>query len=193
MPHKFDIRERQHLLDDTRYESLQPEQLLRRLGLKAGDTMADIGCGPGFFTLPAAEIVGPQGVVIAADVQGEMLSAVKSRVVERGLTNVRVLKTSETDISLPPGSVDFALLAFVLDEVEHRSSFLHRVARILKPGKRVVVIEWQKHETEVGPPLADRLSPEETLEDAQAAGLALDEREELNDHHYLMTFTQASH
>lgn len=193
MPHRFDTREKQRLLDESRYEALHPEQLLRRLGLKEGDTMADIGCGPGFFTVPAAEIVGPQGTVYAADVQGEMLSAVKSRVVEQGLTNVHVVKTSETDVPLPQSSVDFVLLAFVLNEVEHRSSFLHRLARVLKPNGRIIVIEWQKRQQEVGPPLVDRLSPEEVLSDAQAAGLTSDQREDLNDNQYLATFTANSH
>lgn len=192
MPRPFDIREKQRLLDDSRYEALQPKQMLLRLGLKEGDTMADIGCGPGFFTLPAAEIVGSHGTVFAADVQGEMLSAVKSRTVEQGVTNVRVVKTSEMDVPLPQASADFVLLAFVLDEVNHRSTFLHRVARILKPGGTIAVIEWQKHEQVEGPPLDDRLSPDELLADAQAAGLVIDKREDLNDHQYLCTFVTAA-
>ncbi|MGH2486323.1 MAG: class I SAM-dependent methyltransferase, partial [Ktedonobacterales bacterium] len=96
MPTKFDARKRQSLLSEERELALKPEKLLRELGLKEGNTMADIGCGPGFFTVPAAQIVGEKGVVLAADVQGEMLSAVKSHITEKGLKNVRVVKTSDT-------------------------------------------------------------------------------------------------
>lgn len=193
MPHKSDIRERQRLLSEERYEALHPESLLRELGLKQGDTMADIGSGPGFFTIPAAQIVGEHGLVLAADVQGEMLSAVKGRVTEHGLTNVRVVKTSETDVPLPPESCDFVLLAFVLDEIEQRSRFLHRVARLLKPDAPIVVLEWRKEEQTEGPPIDDRISEEELTADAQAAGLRISESRDLNDHQYLCVLTSAKH
>ena len=91
MPHRFDARQRFRLLSEERQAALQPESLLRSLGLKEGMTLADIGCGPGFFTLPAAQIVGPSGSVFAADIEGEMLSTVRSRVTAEGLTNVRIV------------------------------------------------------------------------------------------------------
>ena len=193
MPHKFDTRQRQRLLSEERYEALQPESLLRDLGLKQGDTMADIGCGPGFFTIPAAQIVGKRGLVLAADVQGEMLTAVKGRVAEHELTNVRVVKTSETDVPLPAESCDFVLLAFVLNEIDQRSRFLHRVARLLKPEAHIVVLEWRKEEQTDGPPLEDRLSEEELTADAQAAGLRISQSRELNDRQYLCVLTSARH
>jgi ubiquinone/menaquinone biosynthesis C-methylase UbiE len=190
MPQKFDIRQRQELLSEQREATLHPEALLRRLGLARGDTVADIGCGPGFFTLPAAEIVGEGGVVLAADIQGEMLSAIRTRAAEHGLANVHVVKTSDKEIPIPDASCDVVLLAFVLDEVEQRSSFLHRAARLLKPGGRLAVLEWEKEQQPDGPPLVDRISPEELRADAEAAGLYLDEQRELNDQHYICVFTR---
>lgn len=193
MPHKFDTRNRNLLLSEERHEALKPEELLRSLGLKRGQTMADIGCGPGFFTVPAATIVGPRGLVIAGDVQGEMLSAVRSRVAEQGLENVRVVKTSDMEVPLPPATCDLVLLAFILDEVPQRARFLHRAARLAKPGGRIAVLEWEKHETPVGPPLEDRISPEELIADAAAAGLTMEEQRALNEHQYLCVFVPATH
>lgn len=188
MPQRFDTRKRFHLLSDERAAMLQPEKLLRDLGLSEGMTIADIGCGPGFFTIPAAQIVGPKGVALAADIQGEMLSAVRSRALEHGLTNVRIVKTNDREIPIPPGSCDFALLAFTLHEIEHRASFLHRAARALKPGGRLIALEWDKVEGPIGPPMEDRISPDELIADAQAAGLrAVDERELTTDQ-YLRVF-----
>lgn len=187
MPQKTDPRQKQALLSEERHEALQPEKLLRKLGVRAGDTVADIGCGPGFFTLPAAEIAGERGVVLAADIQGEMLTTVRSRAAEQGLTNVRVLKTSESEIPLPEGSCDFVLLAFVLDEVDQRSTFLHRAARAMKPTGKLAVLEWDRVESE-GPPLADRISREELVEDAHAAGLNVRDSGDLGESQYYYVF-----
>ena len=193
MPHKFDTRDRNLLLSDERHEALKPEELLRSLGLKRGQTMADIGCGPGFFTLPAAHIVGPSGLVMAADVQGEMLSAVRSRVAEQGLENVRVVKTSDTEVPLPADTCDLVLLAFVLDEVPMRSRFLHRAARLARAGGSIAVLEWEKHETPVGPPLEDRIAPDELIADATAAGLKMEEQRALSEDQYLCVFVPTAH
>ncbi len=191
MPQKFDARKKYLLISEERQAVLQPETLLRELGLKEGDTFADIGSGPGFFAIPAAQIVGERGLVLAADIQGEMLTAVKSRAGEYGLQNVRVVKTSETEIPLPPGSCDMVLLAFTLHEIESHASFLHRAARALKPTGRLVVIEWEKREQESGPPYADRISQEGLLADAEAAGLREESHRQLNDDHYLYVFSRA--
>ena len=191
MPQRFDTRMRFNLLSDDRAAALQPEKLLRDLGLSEGMTLADIGCGPGFFTIPAAQIVGPSGLVLAADIQGEMLSAVRSRALEFGLTNVRIVKTNDREIPIQPASCDLALLAFTLHEIEHRASFLHRAARVLKPGGRLIALEWDKAEGTIGPPLEDRITPEELVADAQAAGLRMVEARELSADQYLRVFTGA--
>jgi ubiquinone/menaquinone biosynthesis C-methylase UbiE len=191
MPRKFDPRDRELLISEERHAQLQPRALLRQLGLKSGDIIADIGCGPGFFTLPAAEIVGERGIVLAADIQGEMLSALKTRLVEHGLTNVRLMKMNDTETPLPPHFCDLVLAAFVLHEAPARASFLRRLALLLKPEGRLAVLEWEKHEKEPGPPLEYRISPEELVADAHAAGLRLRKRRELNEHQYLAVFTPA--
>ncbi len=185
MSRKFDPRLKDRLLTEERYELLRPAELLRSLGLKSGHTIADIGCGPGFFTVPAAEIVGEKGRVLAADVQGEMLSAVRARVMEHGLSNVRIVKSSDTEVPLPPGCADLVLLAFTLDEIDQRARFLHRVGRLLNADGKMAILEWEKREEPEGPPIADRVSGDEVVKDAEAAGLRLVEQRSLNDHHYL--------
>jgi ubiquinone/menaquinone biosynthesis C-methylase UbiE len=193
MPNKFDTRKKDVLLSDERLEALRPEELLRDLGLGAGQTVADIGCGPGFFTLPAARIVGEQGHVFAADVQGEMLTAVRARAAEAGLANIRVVKTSDTEIPMPAASCDFVLLFFVLHEIDQRAHFLHRAARLLKPEGRLAVMEWRRSEQMEGPPQADRIDPEELEADAQAAGLHVAEQREVNDRQYLALLEPVKH
>lgn len=191
MPHKFDVREKQLLLSEEREAILQPEKLLTALGLKPGHTIADIGCGPGFFALPAARIVGEYGRVLAGDIQGEMLTAVRSRATEAGLENVRVVKTGEVEIPIVPESCDFVLLAFVLNEIEQRATFLHRAARLLKPSGRLAVLEWQIRDEVSGPPLSERIPPEELEEDARTAGLRMSEQGDLGDGQYYCVFVPA--
>jgi ubiquinone/menaquinone biosynthesis C-methylase UbiE len=193
MPTKFDARKKDVLLTMERQEELQPEQLLKGLGLKRGDSMADIGCGPGFFTLPAAEIVGPEGTVYAADIQGEMLTAVRSRARERGLANIHVVKTNERDVPLRPECCDLILVAFTLHEIELHATFLRHLARSLKPKGRLAVVEWEKVQHAEGPPLEDRIAPDELIADAQAAGLRLERRRELNAHQYQCVFARLGH
>jgi len=190
MPQRFDTRKRYHLLSEEREATLQPEKLLRDLGLSEGMTIADIGCGPGFFTIPAAKIVGEQGHALAADIQGEMLSTVRSRALEHGLSNVRIVKTNDREIPIASGSCDYVLLAFTLHEIDHRASFLHRAARTLKPGGRMIVIEWDKAPGPIGPPLEDRITPEELAADAQAAGLRQMEERALASDQYLRVYEQ---
>jgi ubiquinone/menaquinone biosynthesis C-methylase UbiE len=189
MPVKFDPRLKDQLLSEERQKLLQPAKLLRSLGLRAGEALADIGCGPGFFTLPAAEIVGVRGLVYAADVQGDMLSAVRTRANEANLNNVQVIKSSDTQVPIPPASVDVVLLAFTLHEIDQRARFLHRVSRLLKPGGKLVVIEYEKQSDAPGPPANVRLTAEDLAKDAEAAGLTVAEQRSLNVYHYLCVLT----
>ena len=192
MPHKFDARNKFRLLSEERHAALQPEKLLRDIGLTTGMTLADIGCGPGFFSIPAAQIVGPNGSIYAADIQGDMLSTVRTRASEADLTNIRVVKTNDRESPITSASCDVVLLAFVIHEIDSRASFLHRAARLLKPGGRLVILEWEKIEEPSGPPLDERMTPEDTLADAQAAGLHLAEARSLTPSHYLRIFELAA-
>ena len=187
MPTKFDVRNRHVLLSEERHDDLHPDTLLTELGLQAGQSVADIGCGPGFFTLPAARIVGTEGQVFAADIQGEMLTAVRSRAAEAGLTNVHVVKTSDAEIPIPSASCDFVLLFFVLHEIGQRAHFLHRAARLLKPEGKIEVLEWRTDGVKEGPPAEDRVDAAELEADAQAAGLRVIEQREVSERYYLAT------
>ncbi len=193
MSKKFDARLKDRLLASERYERFPPAETLRAFGLKAGDTIADIGCGPGFFTLPAAEIVGPQGRVIAADVQSDMIAAVSDRVKEARLTNVVIVKASDAEVAIPPESCDLVWLCFMLHEVPRRSGFLHRLRGVVKPGGSLAIIEWEKVESEMGPPVDERVTPDEIIADAQAAGFAVRERRQMAPDIFAIVIAPLSH
>jgi ubiquinone/menaquinone biosynthesis C-methylase UbiE len=188
MGRKFDPAIKHMLLAEDRMQRFDRYEFLRSLGVNEGKILADLGCGPGFFTLPAAELVGPIGRVYAVDVQQEMVDALRVRLAQEDITNVIVRRSSELDPSIPQHSADLALLAFVLHEIDQRSSFLLAAKRLLKPDGRVAVLEWEKIETPVGPPVDDRIIADEIIADAAAAGLELVEHRSPHEWHYLLVF-----
>jgi ubiquinone/menaquinone biosynthesis C-methylase UbiE len=192
MSRKFDPAIKHLLFAEDRMQRFDRYELLRSLGVGGGKAVADLGCGTGFFTLPAAELVGPTGKVFAVDVQQEMVDDLRSRLAQQGLKNVVVRRSSELEPSIPQRSVDLALLAFVLNEIDQRSSFLLAAKRLLRDDGRIAVVEWEKIETPVGPPLEVRVTADEIIADAAAAGLELVEQRSLHEWHYLLVFVPRS-
>jgi ubiquinone/menaquinone biosynthesis C-methylase UbiE len=188
MGRKFDPAMRHMLLADDRLQRIDRAAFLRSLGVSEGKAVADLGCGPGFFTLPASELVGPTGKVYAVDVQQEMVDDLRARLAQQGIANVAVRRSTELDLAIQQRSVDLALLAFVLHEVDQRSSFLLAAKRLLRDDGRIAVVEWEKTETPVGPPVEVRLAADEVIADATAAGLDLVEQRSLGEWEYVLTF-----
>ncbi len=184
--HRFDPANVARLLGDERRALLPPLETLRAAGLGPGQTVVDLGCGPGYFTIPAAELVGEQGRVYGVDVQPEMVDACRRRAAEAGATRVEVVRSDESRVPLPDAIADRVLLAFVLHEADDQQALLGEVRRLLKPDGEVACIEWRKQEGPPGPPREHRLSEEEAAALADAAGLRVIGRHALNDYHYLL-------
>lgn len=172
MPHKFDPQRRSVLVSDERHQRQPPARLLAAIGIRPGVRLADIGCGPGFHTLPAAGLVGPAGRVHALDVQEAMVAEVRQRAAAAGLDNVESLVCAEVRLPLPPASVDIALLANMLHECEDPVALLRDVRRILAPGGRAAVIEWRKEPMPLGPPLEERMTDAAVADALTAVGFA---------------------
>lgn len=114
---------------------------LNRAGLRAGETVLELGPGPGAFTVDAAQRVGPEGRLIAVDIQPEMIAQVKARVREAGLANVETHVASAYDLPVDDGTVDRAFLITVLPEIPDPVRGLREVHRVLKPGGIVSTTE----------------------------------------------------
>jgi ubiquinone/menaquinone biosynthesis C-methylase UbiE len=165
--------ERRHVLkDEDRRRRLQPERILDEADVQPGETVVDVGAGPGFWTELLAKRVGPHGHVFAVDVEPVMLDELRTLVRERGLSNVDVAQSEETSIPLEEGIADLVLLVFVLHEPPDPMAFLAEIIRLLKPSGRVLVVDWQDWPTEQGPPLEVRISQEEAKALLGAAGLS---------------------
>jgi len=173
MARVFDPKEKHKLDSPERKKRLPAEAILKEFGLREGEKFLDIGCGTGYFTLPAARLLGPSGKVYAVDISSEMLEEVKRRAKESGLTNIEYVLSRVYEIPLPSGLAEKALLAFVLHELEDPVRFLKEVQRLLKTEGQLLVLEWQKRETPMGPPVKERLSEEDVLQFLKETGFGV--------------------
>lgn len=119
--------------------------MVQGFGIQKGDHIADFGVGHGYFTIPLARAAGANGKVYAIDVQDAALDAVRSKAGFEHLLNIEYVRA---DLDLPGGShlndryIDFVLIANVLFQVENKDMILREAWRILRPGGRLAMIEW---------------------------------------------------
>ncbi|MBI5454826.1 MAG: methyltransferase domain-containing protein [Deltaproteobacteria bacterium] len=179
--HKYSPEKIGRLLRPARVREIRPLAVLKDAGLKKGDSIADVGSGPGFFSFPASRIVGKEGAVYAIDTQKEMIEGLKK---QSPPPNVVPVLSGENSIPLDGSTVDFALVAYVLHETESKAKFLKEIRRIMKPGARLLVIDWKKKKEGHGPPREERLSIKTVEGFLRKAGFVSVKASPLNDSHY---------
>ncbi len=141
-----------------------PDRILCGL-VQPGQIAADIGCGMGYFTLPLARMLGPQGRVYAVDLQAQMLAGLQRRATKAGLLERITLRQTPADRLELPELVDFALTFWMVHETPDPQVFLGQVHSLLKPGGKLLLVEPVIH---VGQAAFDR-----TVRAAQAVGFTL--------------------
>jgi precorrin-6B methylase 2 len=123
--------------------------LLPELGLKPGMVVADIGAGTGYVSRRMAALVGPQGVVYAVDVQPEMVQKLQALAQRPGMGNIRPVLGGVADVKLPGNSLDMAIMVDVYHELAFPYEVLASIVRALKPGGRVVFVEYRAEDASV--------------------------------------------
>jgi ubiquinone/menaquinone biosynthesis C-methylase UbiE len=111
-----------------------PYKALEAAGLGSGQKVLEVGCGPGFFTIPAARVVGEEGSITALDVNPLAVKHVRQKVEEQGLTNVEVLLANVTQADLPPQSFDLIFLFGLARPIGDVEAIFGAAHRLLKPG-----------------------------------------------------------
>ena len=127
----------------------QPDQLVSQLGLRRGQIVADIGAGTGYISRRLAQAVGLAGKVLAVDVQPEMIALLKDLGARQGFTNIVPVLGEVIDPQLPTASVDLALLVDVYHEFNYPWEMMQGICRALKPGGRVVFVEYRGEDPNV--------------------------------------------
>lgn len=138
---------------------INPSSIIAQTPLSRGMVVADLGCGSGFYVLPAAQLVGSEGIVYAVDVQENKLAATSSIANQFGYKNVKVVKAdlSKPILEIPEGTVDLVVIGNILHEITNKEALLKNAYRLLSSNSGVLVVEWKKQLTPLGPPITKRI------------------------------------
>jgi ubiquinone/menaquinone biosynthesis C-methylase UbiE len=181
---RFKPEHMKKLDNPERRKLLPPHKLLELLEIQDNDILIDLGAGTGYFTIPAASLT--RNKVYALDVEPQMLQYLGKRVEEQKLDNVELIEGAIEHIPLAGQIADHVIASFVLHEVEPLEKGLQEMSRVLKPGGKVLCIEWEKKQTVQGPPLHHRIQSNELAKAFDENGLLVEKLTYPSDQHYLI-------
>ncbi len=173
--------------NEKRKKSLPPKETLIKLGLKKGFNIADIGCGIGYFSIPAAHIIGENSKVYAIDTSIDMINILLEKLKNEKLKNVQVKHSNGYDLNIISASVEFAFCCNVLHEVKDKEKFLREINRIVDKKGIFAIIEWKKIQTGAGPAIDKRIAYEELKNIIEKNGFTEIEKVNLNQSLYGIT------
>ena len=178
-----------HKLEDPeRLNWLPPQEVTRLLNLTSGMSIADIGAGSGFFSLPFARAVEPGGRLFAVDLQPEMLEFLRAKLRSDGSPrNLELIAGEATATNLKDASCDLVFLGNVWHELDDHARVLREIARILRSAGRVAILDWR---TDVPnppePPAVHRVAAAEAAAALQTAGWAVIQSTGVGTYSYLV-------
>lgn len=150
---------------------LPPDEVIRALGIQAGETVVDVGAGTGYFALPLADAVGARGRVIAVDAQRAMLTHLNEKIAPAAVSNIELVLAEADALAVPNNTCDLAFLANVWHEFPDRGSVLVEAKRVLKATGRIAILDWRPDvEADHGPPLEHRLPSSSAVAELIAGG-----------------------
>ena len=171
-----------------REEEEAPDVALNALKIPKGASVADIGAGSGYITVRLAARVGPSGRVFANDVQPQMLNILARRLNNANITNVTLVEGTLNDPRLPPASVDLALMVDVYHELSQPQAILRHVRESLKPGGRLVLLEYRKEDPTVPIKPEHKMSVAEAKMEVEAEGFTLSKVDEVLPWQHMLIF-----
>lgn len=170
----------------------QPDRVVASLRIPRGSTVIDLGAGVGYFTWRLAKRVGPDGKVIAVDIQPEMLDMLAKNMSKRGIGNVDVVLGTESDPRLPEGVAELALLVDVYHELADPIATMGHVLRALKPGGRLVVVEYRKEDPWIPIHPLHKMTVDEVRQEIEPMGFAFVEVLEFLPSQHIVVFARPS-
>ncbi len=168
-----------------------PVKNIDQCGIQAGMDIADFGSGSGFYTITASKSLMATGHVYAIDIQKDLLTKLKNHASREGLYNIDVVwgdVEKPNGTKLRDGSIDLVLMCTILFQIEDKKSAVKEAKRILKPGGRVLVVEWTDSFGGIGPQPNMIVRRDAVLDMFEGLGFHLDRDITTGPHHYGMIF-----
>jgi SAM-dependent methyltransferase len=150
-----------------------PDRALDAIGIAKGSTVADVGAGSGYMTMRMARRVGPEGRVFATDIQPQMLAMLRERLQKERITNVTPVQGAVDDPRLPADTLDLILLVDVYHEFSQPQQMLRGMRAALKPGGRLVLLEYKKEDPSIPIRLEHKMTVAEAKLEVEAEGFRL--------------------
>ena len=165
----------------------RPQAVVEGLDLKPTDTVADLGAGTGYFTFRIAPLV-PQGKVLAVDIQPEMLDVIEFLKTENQVTNAETVLGEVDNPNLPSNSIDLALMVDAYHEFEYPREMMEGLVTALKPGGRVVLVEYRKENPIIFIKPLHKMTQRQVKKEMQAVGLTWSETKDFLPEQHFMVF-----
>lgn len=176
-------------LDDPRRDTYQkPQEVLDALKIGPGEVIADIGAGSGYFTFPLARRVGERGKVYAVDVSPDMILHLNRRIRDLRSTNVVSVLSDADDPLLPSRSVDRFFFCDSWHHIENQPKYLSQIKKLLKPRGEIIMIDFQKKELPIGPPLKMKIAREDLIRQMNDNGFRLIHEHTFLPYQYFLVF-----
>lgn len=176
-------------LEDPQRDAYQkPREVMTALGIKPGEVIADIGAGSGYFTFQLARQVGVNGRVYAVDINPDMIIYINRRIRDSNTRNLVTILAPPDDPLLPDTSVDRFFICDTWHHIEKQDAYLALMKKALKPGGQVVMIDFQKKELPVGPPLNMKIGREDLIRQMDQNGFVLVQEHTFLPYQYFLVF-----
>jgi arsenite methyltransferase len=176
-------------LEDPKRDAYQkPHEVLKALGLKPGEVIADIGAGSGYFTFHLAHHVGELGKVYAVDVSPEMILHINRRIRELKPANVVSILAEPDDPLLADASVNRFFFSNSWHHIENQTRYLALMKKLLKPGGEIIMIDFHKKELPVGPPMQMKIAREDLIKQMENNSFQLTKEHTFLPYQYFLVF-----
>lgn len=172
--------------DSTRRSWYDSETILSEVGLRSGMAFADVGCGDGFFSILAAQIVGETGTVFAVDSDSQAIERLKSKATQLNLGNIKAQVGTAEKTVFCKACIDLIFYSMVLHDFEDPVEVLLNAKKMLNASGTLANLDWKKVQMPFGPPYAIRFSEQDAMELMKMAGFNVDRVKEMGPYHYLV-------
>ncbi len=167
-----------------------PDRAIDALKLQKGATVADIGAGSGYMTEKLSKKVGPMGKVFASDIQQGMIDLLNKRIAKRKLANVTPVLSTQDDPRLPVEAIDLVIMVDVYHELSQPQLVLRHIKASLKPGGRLVLVEYRKEDPNIPIRPEHKMSVAEAKLEVEAEGFKLTTTNEDLPRQHILIFTR---